>query len=103
VAVKTENQVKQEITDYLELRGYKVHRMNSGLVRVRGGVMHLCEKDTPDLLVLGKNNFVLWIETKKPGEKASPGQLAKLKYYQTLGHLTIVADCLDDVISLFDF
>lgn len=96
---RTETDIKKEITSYLRNRGYTVHRMNSGKVKVKNGWLELCEKGTPDLLVLGKDKFIMWIETKKPGEKASQDQLKKIDYYITLGHNAIIADCLQDVID----
>ena len=41
-------------------------RMNSGMVRVKGGFMHLHDKGTADILVFFRTGRVLWLETKDP-------------------------------------
>ena len=96
---RTETEIKKEITDYLRNRGYTVHRMNSGKAKVKGGYLELCEKGTPDILVLGKDKYILWIETKKPGGNPTEEQLEKIAYYKTLGHSTLIAESIENVIQ----
>ena len=62
--MKTENQIQNEIIDYLTGCGFIVHRMQSGKVKVKGGWMKLCPEGTPDLFAVGRNGKTVWIEVK---------------------------------------
>lgn len=94
-----ESQIQKEIITYLKEQKYKVHRVNSGKVKVNGGWMQLFEEGTPDILVFGYNSYILWIEVKKPGEVPTAIQNQRKAEYDELGHDHLVATSLDDVIN----
>jgi len=96
-----ESTIQKSIIEYLRLLGYKVHRMNSGGKRVPGGYIHLCESGTPDVLILGKNNFILWIEFKQPGKEPTEIQEQRIAEYRAMGHTVLVAHSLHEVKSYF--
>lgn len=59
---ESETAESAKIRGALEANGFGVERIQSGLLRVRGGWMHLASKGTPDLLI--KWPVYGWIETK---------------------------------------
>ena len=59
-----ETDLSNQIKEYLELTGFKVLRLNSGKVKVRGGMMQLCPAGTPDLLAHWFDGQILYVETK---------------------------------------
>jgi hypothetical protein len=68
----TETALQTKAIELLRGDGFRVERINSGLARgLYGGVIHLAEKGTPDLLVEWP---YLWIEMKCPGEKLNDDQ-----------------------------
>ncbi len=76
-------------------------RMNSGKMRYtnsRGGtsLLSLHEAGTPDLLTI-KNGRVLFIEVKKPGNKPTSLQLAKMEELREYGAQCITATCIEDL------
>jgi hypothetical protein len=68
---KPETKRQAGIVGELERIGRFVVRVQSGVVRVRRGMMHLAPKGTPDLYVLGFG----WLETKTDKGKLSPDQV----------------------------
>ena len=72
--MKTENQIQNEIIEYLTCCGFIVHRMQSGKVKVKGGWMQLCPEGTPDLFAVGRNGKTIWIEVKTKNGSVSDKQ-----------------------------
>jgi len=92
-----ESEIQRDIITYLELIKCKVFRMNSGIVKsAGGGRMHLCEKGTPDLLVIGKN-LIMWIEVKRADEKLSESQKKMFDYLFNCGQCVVVCSSVEDV------
>ena len=92
--------VKEAVTDYLKRKGYFYRRMNSGIVKVRGGVLHLCPEGTADILVCTPRHTV-WIELKAPkGTTAKARQVAQAAFaseVEGLGHKYLRCESVDDV------
>lgn len=70
---RIETDISREIRDALTKAGYWVERTNSGMARVRGGVIHLLSKGTPDTLVVAP--VYGWLETKTDEGRLSEEQL----------------------------
>jgi len=77
----SETDLQRAILEALEAKGYRAERINSGnmvfLQTLKSGKekryrFRGARKNTPDILVLKP---YLWLETKTPIGKASPGQL----------------------------
>lgn len=98
---KSETEIKKEICDYVKRRGFRVYRMNAGSVKVRGGWMRLCDKNTPDNLFSVCGRFV-WCEVKKKGLQATKEQAAHHEKLRADGHFVICADGMNDFIKQFD-
>lgn len=65
-----ETPISKSAREALTWAGFHVTRVQSGRVRVRGGMMHLAEPGTPDLLVQVAGPVHGWLECKAPdGEK----------------------------------
>lgn len=74
--MKPETKLSKSIRTLLELHGYQVHRLQSGVIKARRGYVHLEPKGTPDLLVIAKGAAV-YLEVKRPGETPTEDQIAK--------------------------
>lgn len=69
---KEETKLQRAIVDALEALGFHVERIQSGVHRVKRGVLHCASKGTPDLYVFRLG----FREVKVPGEKLDAAQLA---------------------------
>lgn len=80
----TEDEVKKRVRNDLEMLEYSsdcvwYERLNAGTVKTEwGSWLKLCRKNTPDFVCIvinkHKNISVIFIETKKTGEKLRQGQ-----------------------------
>jgi hypothetical protein len=109
----TEQQIQKTIMDYLKLRGYYVQRLNSGRMayeyKGRNSFINLNAAGTPDIMafkeivclcVNHETNHDLklyFIEVKRPGKKATPLQIEKMKELEKYGARCIVATCIEDL------
>lgn len=92
--LKSETQIKAEITDYLKKQGEIVLRLNSGGAKVKNGWFHGCDEGTPDIVWLSSFGAV-FIETKRPGKKPTDTQLKMHDQLRTRGYLVIVVSSLE--------
>jgi hypothetical protein len=96
--------IKGEIRDYLEMTGEHFLRLQSGIVKVRGGFMHLCPTGTPDFLVI--RAVPHWIEIKAEGCKTQKERAEKQAAFADkvvkLGHRHIKATTLTEVIEFLE-
>jgi hypothetical protein len=81
-------------------------RMNSGRVRVRGGVLHLHPEGTADYQIL-RSTGISWLELKKPGKDTTPAarkqaQDAFRDKVTALGHRHLQTSHLDAVIAFLE-
>lgn len=94
--MKTETEIKKEISDYLTGIGYKVKRLHAGRVRYN---MHNNEKGTLDLVALGMKGEAIFIETKRPGEHLKPSQVDEAVDLVERGFKVIVAWSIESLIE----
>jgi len=87
----TETNIQRQILDYLARVGVMAWRNNTGR---RGGVQ-FGAKGSPDILGVLPGGRALGIEVKKPGEKATPDQLAWGKRMLGMGGAWCVAVSLE--------
>lgn len=86
----------------------RMYRTQSGMVRVRGGFMHLCPKDTPDTTGFTVDGRIIGIEYKTPSEfnsknhGASEGQIEHLLDIIKAGGLAGIACCNDHVLAILN-
>src|SRR5262245_42370766 len=106
--MQTESQISKSIRDALDKLGIPNWRMNSGVVRVRGGFMRLAPEGTPDILAApnvpeGMTAWecpkLLWIEVKKPGGKLRPAQLAFGDRMRNRGHAWLCVESFHEVLD----
>lgn len=93
-----ENAVKAEIRDFL--RGIQMFhmRLQSGAVKVRGGMMHLCPIGTGDIVVFPEKGFqVGWIEVKQLKGIQRKSQVEFQAKAEAAGHPYLVARSAGDV------
>ena len=64
-----ETAISKGIRDALKKAGWRVERINAGMVKVAGGFMHLASKGTPDSLCMKTGSLWGWLETKVPKGK----------------------------------
>ena len=76
-----------------------VIRMNAGLARSFDckRVIHLAQKGTPDLLLVGPSGQTVFVETKARRGRLSPEQAEMHARLRDLGHTVIVARSVDDI------
>lgn len=97
-----EGDAKKQIADGLKQLGWKVIRLNSGKVRVKGGFMQLCPAGTPDILCFDNAGALLWVECKAAFAKKrndQPEQAEFAVWARSVGHRYVLARCLDDVLQ----
>lgn len=95
-----ETKIKGEVQDLLNSLGVFYMRLQSGRVRVRGGMMHLCPTGTADLVVYPTKGFgVGWIEMKQLKGVQRESQVEFEKKAQAAGHPYLVARSADDVMN----
>jgi hypothetical protein len=99
--VTPEGRLKAEVSDFLKASGLFYRRMQSGIVRVKGGFLHLCPEGTADFLVCCPDPR--WIELKAPGQKTKKEREQKQQEFAemvlSMGHKHIKASTLDEVIA----
>src|SRR4051794_11766832 len=91
----TEHQIQTQIIGYLKYRGYYTQRMNSGMLPMGEGrsrrLIRMNRAGTPDIMAFQPNMValdgvikgrvvkLLFIEVKRPGNKATPLQTEVMK------------------------
>lgn len=94
----SETKLKGEVQDLLTVYGMFWMRLQSGMVRVRGGFMHLCPTGTADLIVFPAKGFgVGWIEMKQLKGTQQKSQVEFQAKAEAAGHPYLVARSADDV------
>jgi hypothetical protein len=93
--------VKAAVLDYLKESGRFYMRMNSGTVRVRGGMMHLCPVGTADILTFGPTGGCMWIELKHRKGEQGKKQVEFQEKVTAIGHSYVVARSVEDVVAAF--
>ena len=99
----TENQIAQQIVDYLRLHGWRVHRLEADL---RGPKARPKREEigTPDYIALpqradGAGCDVWYVETKRPGGRLRRSQQIWIDDARRRGWNVVVASSVDDLIA----
>lgn len=72
-------------------------RLNSGAIQTVNGMrVRLSEAGTPDILAI-KQGRIVFIEVKRPGNKPTERQIAKMKILEEYGAKCIVAHSVDEL------
>ena len=90
----TESDIQNSIIRRLREHGFIVIRLNSGMAKNN---VRLAPPGTPDLLAVGFNGRVMWIEVKREGGKLRDTQIEMHNDLTERGHLVVVARSADDV------
>ena len=97
-----EGVLQSQVVQTLKVMGIFFLRLNSGVVRVRGGMMHLCPTGTADVLVLNKSGSPTWLELKQ----LKGDQRVRQKEFQTMdqgmGHAYHIIRSMDDLLPLIE-
>lgn len=81
-----EGKAKAAIVKALEKNGIQPIRVQSGRVRVKGGMMHCAPTGTPDFLVMvPPHGRCLWLEVKAPDGTESDEQIEFARKATRLG------------------
>jgi len=88
----TENDIKNQVKDYLDIKGYFHFPLTAGMGSYSG---------LPDRIAI-KNGRVLFIEVKRPKGKQSVDQLAFQGDIWAKGGHYILVKCLEDLIQAID-
>ena len=95
----SEQELVNVIKQWLELHGWWVLRLNSGMIQTsKGKMVRLSPAGTPDLFALKKGKCV-FIEVKTAKNKVTLLQDHMLKIIEEHGAQTIIAYSLEDVID----
>jgi len=88
----TENDVKRQVKDYLNIKGWFNFPLTAGMGSYPG---------LPDRIAI-KNGRTLYIEVKRPGGKQSVNQMTFQSDIWAKGGHYILVKCLDDMIQAID-
>ena len=103
----TENQIAQQICDYLRLHGWNVHRIEADLRGPKARVKRE-EPGTPDYIAVriatGIASFVrsydvVYIEVKRPGGRLRRSQQIWIEDARKRGWTVVVASSIDDLVA----
>lgn len=99
VRVSGETSISRAIAKAVADLGFKVLRLHSGKVKVRGGYMRHNERGTPDRCVLLSGGSVVFLEVKKPGGKVREKQAQWHRDVARWGHRVAVVDSVGDAVA----
>jgi hypothetical protein len=100
----TENQIAQQVVDYLRLRGWRVHRLEADLRGPRARVKRE-EAGTPDYIAVrhssgpGSTCDVWYVEVKRPGGRLRRSQQIWIEDARRRGWNVAVASSIDDLLE----
>lgn len=94
-----ETEISKKIRDELKKQGWRVERINAGMVKVAGGFMHLASKGTPDSLVMKTRGLWGWLETKTPIGKLNEHQIAWHTWARAAGINVDVVRSVEDALA----
>ena len=99
-----EGKLKQDVLEYLAIRGEWVIRMNAGKAKVRGGYFQGVPEGTADLLIM--RPVPHWIELKAPKSYTLPRRAEKQfefrKAVLRIGHRHCEARSVEDVMRFLN-
>ena len=94
-----ETAVSDSIREFLETKGFKVYRMQSGKLRGAGGWITMNPTGTPDLVAISPTGRFCAFETKTMDGKASKEQIKAVDEINKLGGFALIAHSLGDVVQ----
>jgi len=94
-----ETAISKGIRDSLKKEGWRVERVNAGMVKVSGGFMHLASKGTPDSLCMKTGSLWGWLETKTPIGKLNEHQVAWHAWAKSVGINVDVVRSKEDALE----
>jgi hypothetical protein len=99
----TENQIAQQVVDYLRLRGWRVHRLEAD-IRGPKPLSKREEAGTPDYIAVrqcadGSACDVWYIEVKRPGGRLRRSQQVWIEDARQRGWQVVVASSVEDLIA----
>jgi len=99
----TENQIAQQICDYLRLHGWRVHRLEADLRGPRARVKRE-EIGTPDYIAVrqcadGPGCDVWYVEVKRPGGRLRRSQQIWIDDARKRGWNVVVASSVEDLVA----
>jgi hypothetical protein len=99
----TENQIAQQVVDYLRLRGWRIHRLEADLRGPRASVKRE-EAGTPDYIALrqradGSACDVWYVEVKRAGGRLRRSQQIWIEDARKRGWQVVVASSVEDLIA----
>lgn len=88
----------------IELSKYGiVLRLQSGQFYTIDGVpIKIGIKGLPDLLFIGDNGFVAWIEMKRPGGHRRPDQIKFINLMKSMGQTAGFCESVEDALKLIN-
>tara|TARA_R110000868_G_scaffold11036_4_gene54255 strand:- start:5317 stop:5676 length:360 start_codon:yes stop_codon:yes gene_type:complete len=89
--------IRHAVEDMPEVE--RLFRVQSGMLRVKGGFLHCAPTGTSDLFGFCRHGIAIGIEVKKPGEKPTPSQVSFLTALAESGGVAIVAHSVDEARS----
>ena len=97
-----EKDIQKTIIDYLRWKKFLVVKINNVGIFNQKTKKYIPppQKGISDLLVCAPDGRFIAIEIKRPGNKPTPEQEAFLKQVIEAGGIAMVADNIDDVMSL---
>lgn len=99
---RLEGDLKAEVVKFLNQSGLLYRRMNSGLVKARGGYVNLGPEGTADLLIF-KGAHPMWIELKGTGQVTAKKRVAAQKAFAdevtALGHSHAQCERMEEVLA----
>jgi hypothetical protein len=98
MSVTEEGKVKKDVLKFLKDTKRYHMRMQSGRVKVRGGMMHLQPVGTADLLTFAENGRCIWLELKQLKGTQRQAQIDFEHRMRAMGHSYAVVRSVDDAV-----
>jgi hypothetical protein len=98
----SEGAIQKSIVDAFETIGVRAIRVQSGIVKVRGGWMHLAPEGTPDIMIcVPPNGRALFLEVKTRRGKESGGQTTRAQELRALGALVHTVRSVEEAVAAY--
>lgn len=108
---QSEKEIQSDCMQYLQLKGWYVLRLNSGMAKTEKGMIRLAPAGTPDLMAFKKITFMdggenscvelIFIECKVPGNKPTLYQKEMMKQLEKHGAKCLVIHSREELESYF--
>ncbi len=95
----SETEISKSIAEAMQLLGFTVIRIQSGIIKSGNRFIHLAPRGVPDRICLGKNGLTLWFEVKKPEGELSEAQVEWHEKHKTMGHHIFTVHSVTEAIN----